>query len=324
MFVDYAPIKVKAGDGGAGIVSFRREKYVPRGGPDGGDGGEGGDIVFLADPNLTTLRDFRYKNSYKAQDGKMGKGKKQKGENSPELLIRVPVGTVIKDTVTDKILADFTQAGQTQVIARGGRGGKGNTHFKSSTRQAPRIAEQGEKGEEKNLVLELKILADVGIVGYPNAGKSTLLSQMTSATPKIASYPFTTLSPNLGVARLDNHRTFLLADIPGIIKGASRGKGLGLDFLRHISRTELILYLVDINSDFLAEFDDLKAELRAYDIALVRKPAILALNKIDLLKNNRFPADLQKKVRIPVCFISALTGRGVKELSKLIEEKLKN
>ena len=246
-FVDYVKIHVKAGDGGRGCVSFRREKYVPRGGPDGGDGGRGGHIIFRATDALNTLLDQTYHREYRAQRGQHGMGKKMHGKNGEDLIIPVPVGTILKDAETKDILIDLDRKGLQVVIAKGGRGGLGNSHFATSTRQAPRYAQPGEEGEEKWLILELKLLADVGLIGLPNAGKSTLLSVISSARPKIADYPFTTLTPVLGVVKLEDYRSFVVADIPGLIEGAHRGVGLGFQFLRHVERTSILLHLVDIS-----------------------------------------------------------------------------
>ena len=244
-FVDYTKIYVKAGDGGRGCVAFRREKYVPRGGPSGGDGGRGGHIIFRASRELNTLLDLRYQREYKAKRGQHGMGKKMHGKDGEDRIIPVPVGTLIKDAGTEEVLADLDSEGVETIIAKGGRGGQGNAHFATPTRQAPKFAQPGEEGEEKNLVIELKLLADVGLIGLPNAGKSTLISVISSARPKIADYPFTTLTPNLGVVKLKDLRSFVVADIPGLIEGAHRGAGLGFQFLRHVERTSMLLHLVD-------------------------------------------------------------------------------
>lgn len=323
MFIDYAEIEVKAGDGGDGCISFRREKYVPKGGPDGGDGGKGGDVVLVVDKALSTLLDFHYRRVYKAKKGKHGKGKNRKGEDGEKLFLKVPPGTVVKDEISGEVLTELLSEGDSFIVAKGGRGGKGNAHFKSSTHQTPRFAQPGEKGEIKKIVLELKLLADVGIVGPPNSGKSTLLSRVSDARPKIASYPFTTLKPNLGVVRLNDHRNFVLADIPGLIEGSHQGKGLGLDFLRHIQRTKLLLYLLDVTtSDLASEYNNLKKELKLYDISLLEKPSILALNKIDLL-SDKDKGKLKINLDTPVVKISALTGEGIKALLKAIDLELK-
>ena len=326
MFVDYAEIQVKAGDGGKGCVSFRREKYVPKGGPDGGDGGDGGEVIIGVDSNLTTRLDFKYKKFYKAEDGGQGKGKNQHGKKGESVVIKVPPGTIVGDLKTGKVLADLISEDQKVVVVKGGKGGRGNTHFKTSTDQSPRKFEPGEKGEEKKLFLELRILADIGIVGFPNVGKSTLLSKITKAQPKISSYPFTTLSPNLGVVKMSEktfpgekeYLDFVIADIPGLIEGAHKGKGLGLEFLRHIKRTKILLYLLDVTSeDLSADFKTLQKEMKLYDSELLKKPSIVVLNKIDLLS-----ADKKKIVGfstdVKICKISALTGEGVSKLLQIL------
>ena len=321
MFVDIAEIEVQAGQGGKGAVSFRREKYVPKGGPDGGDGGKGGDVIFVANRNLVTLMDFKYKTFYKAEDGTAGRGKKMFGKEGENCLILVPVGTIIIEKETGRILADLTDDGQTLVAAKGGRGGRGNVHFKSSTNRAPRIAEPGEEGEREKLILELKLIADVGLVGYPNAGKSTLLSRLTKARPKIGDYPFTTLSPNLGLARLQDYRTFVIADIPGLIKDAHKGRGLGFEFLRHIQRTRVLVFLIDVcAADVEAQLDELKNELERYDPELLEKPQIVVLNKIDLLeKQNK----LKFNGKNQECYqVSALTGEGIDKLASALAKIL--
>lgn len=322
MFVDYAKIEVKGGDGGNGCVSFRREKYVPKGGPDGGEGGKGGDVILKVDKDLSTLLDFHYKRIYKAKKGKHGKGKNRKGEDGEALVVKVPPGTVVKDELSEEVLTDLVSEGDSYIVARGGRGGKGNTHFKSATHQTPRFAQPGEKGENRKIILELKLLADVGIVGPPNVGKSTLLTKVSDARPKIAPYPFTTLRPNLGVVRFKDHKSFVLADIPGLIEGAHQGKGLGLDFLRHIQRTKLLLYLLDVtNSDLISEYNSLKKELELYDLSLMEKPSLLALNKIDLLTEKE-RKNFKVNAGITVVNISALTGEGIKELLDIIIREL--
>ncbi|MDH4222058.1 MAG: GTPase ObgE [candidate division Zixibacteria bacterium] len=322
MFVDYAEIEVRGGDGGSGCVSFRREKFVPKGGPDGGDGGKGGSITLKVDTDLSTLLDFHYKKIYKAKRGMHGKGKNQTGVDGENLLIKVPPGTIVKDKATGEILADLISEGSTCIVAKGGRGGKGNSHFKTSTHQTPRFAQPGEKGEVKKIVLELKLLADVGLVGAPNAGKSTLLTRVSEARPKIASYPFTTLKPNLGVVRLSDHRSFILADIPGLIEGAHQGKGLGLEFLRHIQRTKLLIYLLDVTvSDLKTEYYNLQNELKLFDISLLDKPSILVLNKIDLLSEKE-NTKLKLNLDTQMVKISALTGEGLDKLLKVLDREL--
>jgi GTP-binding protein len=322
MFIDYAEIEVRGGDGGRGCISFRREKYIPKGGPDGGDGGKGGDVILKVEQDLSTLLDFHYRRAYKAGRGKHGEGKNRTGESGEDLVVKVPPGTVVKDKISGVSLTDLISITDFYVIAKGGRGGKGNTHFKSSTLQAPRFAQPGEKGEVRKIILELKLLADVGIVGPPNSGKSTLLARVSDARPKIAPYPFTTLKPNLGVVRLKDHKSFVLADIPGLIEGAHQGKGLGLDFLRHIQRTKLLLFLLDVTaSDLISEYGNLKNELKLYDLSLLEKPAILALNKIDLMtekEKKRFKLEFN----LPVIKLSALTGEGIEKLLDCINQEL--
>lgn len=310
------------GKGGNGCVSFRREKYLPKGGPNGGDGGKGGDLILKVDPDLSTLLDFHYKRIYKAGNGKHGEGKDRTGEDGKDLMVKVPPGTVVKDKESGEVLGDLVSSENLFIAAKGGRGGKGNAHFKSSTNQAPRFAQSGEKGQMREIILELKLLADVGIVGPPNAGKSTLLARVSDARPKVAPYPFTTLKPNLGVVRLKSNKSFVLADIPGLIEGAHKGKGLGLDFLRHIQRTKILVFLLDVTvPDIPLEYNRLKQELKLYDLSLLEKPAILAVNKIDLLTDEE-----KKKIKVnldmPSVKISALTGVGIKELLNIISRKL--
>ena len=283
-FVDRVKIYVKAGDGGPGCVSFRREKYVPRGGPDGGDGGDGGDVILLADPQLLTLYDFYHQVHFRAENGRPGQGKKMKGRDGEDLILRVPVGTVVMDAETGEVLGDLTEPYQTLIVARGGKGGRGNAHFATPTRQAPRFAEPGKPGEERWLILELKLIADVGLVGLPNAGKSTLLSRISAARPKIADYPFTTLEPNLGVVKLPDGETFVVADLPGLIEGAHKGVGLGHEFLRHVERTRVLLFVLSVDrEDLYADYQVLKKELKLYNPALLQKDYLIAINKIDLL-----------------------------------------
>ncbi|MFN4132417.1 MAG: GTPase ObgE [Caldimicrobium sp.] len=322
-FVDQAKIFVKAGNGGAGCVSFRREKYVPRGGPDGGDGGDGGDVILVADPQIHTLYDFYHQVHFYAENGRPGQGKKMKGRDGEDLILKVPVGTVVKDAETGEILGDLVKPGQILVVAKGGKGGRGNAHFATPVRQAPRFAEPGTPGEERWLILELKLIADVGLVGFPNAGKSTLLSRLSAAKPKIADYPFTTLEPNLGVVKLKDGDTFIIADIPGLIEGAHKGIGLGHDFLRHIERTRILLFLLDLSrgEEIIKDFQVLREELKLYNPILLEKTYLIALNKIDLIPAEErvkevkryidlFPMDLCEKI-YP---ISALTGEGLSNL----------
>jgi len=318
MFIDQAEILVQSGKGGDGMVHFHREKYVPRGGPDGGDGGRGGSIILEVRPTLNTLAVFRHTIRYVAEDGKNGGTNNKYGKSADDLVVPVPPGTVVYDAVTGELVGDLTQAGQRLVVCKGGRGGRGNPHFKSSTNQAPRTAEKGEPGEERRLRLELKLIADIGIVGVPNAGKSTLLSVLTNAKPKIAPYPFTTLEPNLGVASVDELTTVVLADIPGLIEGASQGAGLGHDFLRHVQRTRVLIHLLDgLSADPLADFSQINSELALFDPNLAKKPQIVALNKIDQLEvQERWPK-IQKELKkrgYAAMKISALARTDVHEL----------
>jgi GTP-binding protein len=284
MFVDRVMVKVEAGTGGSGQVSFRREKYVPMGGPDGGDGGRGGDVIVRADRNLTTLLDYTYRDAWKAERGQHGEGSNRTGRSGADVVLPVPRGTVVRDANSRELLGEVLEDGDSVVVAQGGRGGKGNSFFVTATHQAPREWQPGEEGEVRTLEMELKLIADVGLVGQPNAGKSTLLSVVSAARPKIAAYPFTTLSPNLGVVPLSDHRTFVVADIPGIIEGAHQGKGLGLQFLRHIERTRLLAFLVPIDAeDWQAELDQLRAEVAAYSSELAAKPYCVVFSKLDLL-----------------------------------------
>jgi GTP-binding protein len=314
---DRVEILVKAGHGGDGAVSFRREKFAPFGGPDGGDGGSGGDVIIMADPSVTSLRLFTQKGVHGAGPGERGQGKKKHGKNGQDRLLRVPAGTIAWDKAAsggDAIIADLEQAGQQAIVARGGRGGRGNTHFASSTNQAPRIAEKGEVGEEKAIILELRLIADVGIIGYPNVGKSSLLAAASAAKPKIASYPFTTLEPVLGVVEV-GEESFVLAEIPGLIDGAHLGRGLGSDFLRHALRTKVLIHLIDGSSASpLEDMARVNAELSLFDSALAQKPQLVVVNKIDLPEVQVRLADLKaafSEAGMPVFFISAATGEGV-------------
>jgi len=320
-FVDYTKIYVKAGDGGRGCVAFRREKYVPRGGPSGGDGGRGGHIIFRASRELNTLLDLRYQKEYKAKRGQHGMGKKMHGKNGEDRIIPVPVGTVIKDADTEEVLADLDSEGVETIIAKAGRGGQGNAHFATPTRQAPKFAQPGEEGEEKNLVIELKLLADVGLIGLPNAGKSTLISVISSARPKIADYPFTTLTPNLGVVKLKDLRSFVVADIPGLIEGAHKGAGLGFQFLRHVERTSMLLHLVDASdmpeTDPVEDLKKINKELELYSSKLLKKPQAVVGTKTDIAiekKRLRKFAKYCKSKNIDFFPVSAVTGKGIKEL----------
>ncbi|MGB9811666.1 MULTISPECIES: GTPase ObgE [Dictyoglomus] len=328
MFIDRAKIYVKAGDGGNGCIAFRREKFVPKGGPAGGDGGKGGDVIIEADENLDTLLDFHYKRHYYAERGEHGKGKNQKGKDGKDLVIKVPVGTLIFDVETGELLADLVSHGQRVVVAKGGKGGRGNAHFATSTRQTPYFAEKGEKGEERWLYLELKLLADVGLLGLPNAGKSTLLSRISNATPEIAPYPFTTKTPNLGVVEREDI-TFTVADIPGLIEGAHENKGMGDEFLRHIERTLVLVFVLDaadmVNPPQRA-YEILKKELYLYSPKLLEKPRIIAINKIDLPEaQERIPEieEWLKNEGVPYVFISAKEGINIDKLLELMEKYVK-
>jgi GTP-binding protein len=316
-FVDEVSIYVKAGDGGRGCVSFRREKYVPKGGPDGGDGGKGGDVVIQGDKNLYSLLDFKYKKIYRAERGKNGSGNNRKGRDGKDCVIRVPLGTIIYQEDGDLFfLKEILEDKESFVVAKGGRGGRGNARFASPVNQAPERFEQGEKGEEKKLRLVLKLMADVGLVGLPNAGKSTLISRLTRAKPKIAEYPFTTLTPQLGVANVDNE-CFIVADIPGIIKGAAKGKGLGLRFLRHVERTTSLVWVIDGSSEKPeADYQILKEELASYDPKLLEKRRLVVLNKVDLISEDKrkFCEELFAKIGEKVIGISALYGVGIERL----------
>jgi GTPase len=329
MFVDQVAIIAQAGDGGDGCSSFRREKYVPLGGPDGGDGGRGGDVVFEADPNLTTLIDLRYQRTYRAENGNPGRGKQMTGKSGKTLLIRLPPGTLVKDKDSGELLVDLKEARQQFIVAKGGNGGHGNLHFQSSTQRAPRKLEPGWPGGCRNLFLELKLLADVGIMGFPNAGKSTLISKISNARPKIADYPFTTLVPNLGVVRLEEGESFVAADIPGLIEGAHTGKGLGHQFLKHIERTRLLLHLIDFSDldqdAILSRYHKLQMELKRFSPELSKKPQILVATKADDPQSQQNILDLQASMMElnPAFFlISSLTGEGIQSLLWKIKEGL--
>ena len=330
MFTDYAKIYASAGKGGNGAVSFRREKYIAAGGPDGGDGGKGGDIYFEVDPDSNTLIDFRYKKKFKAENGNNGEGAHKYGKSGEDLYIKVPIGTIVKDAKTNEILADLSEKGQKELVLRGGRGGKGNSHFATATRQAPRFAQGGEEGEEKELILELKLLADVGLIGYPSVGKSTILSIVTAATPKIADYPFTTLVPNLGVVKPEYGESFVIADIPGLIKGASEGVGLGTEFLRHIERTRLLLHVIDVSGlsgrDPIEDYYVINKELEKYSEKLAKRKQIIVANKIDSMQDPEIYEKLEKLAKEnnqELFKISAATGEGIKELMIEVSKILK-
>jgi len=310
-FIDRVRIWVEGGRGGDGCISFRREKYVPRGGPDGGNGGDGGDVILEVDPNLNTLIDYVFKRHFKAGRGAHGKGKNQTGRKGEDIILKVPPGTLVYED--GRLLGELLTPGDRLVVARGGKGGRGNAAFKSSTNQAPRVAERGQPGEKKTLILELKLLADIGLVGYPNAGKSTLLRRLTDARPKVAAYPFTTLTPILGTL-IGANRHIIIADIPGIIDGAHMGKGLGIEFLRHIERTRLLLYVLDITQNPMDQFTALQNELREYNPLLLQKPYIIAINKIDLVPDY----DTLKEQFPQAHFISALKRTGIDELRATI------
>ncbi len=331
-FIDEARISVLAGKGGDGSASFRREKYIPKGGPDGGDGGRGGSVFAVADRNINTLVEFRYARIFKAQKGENGRGAQCYGKAGEDLVIRVPVGTVFTDIDSEEVVADLAADGQRVCLAQGGKGGLGNVHFKSSTNRAPRQHTLGEPGEERELALELKVLADVGLLGMPNAGKSTFIRAVSAARPKVADYPFTTLAPNLGVVRVDSERSFVIADIPGLIEGAAEGAGLGHQFLRHLQRTRLLLHLVDVSprwesGDPVHEARAIVEELRKYDQELYEKPRWLVLNKIDMVDAAEREAVVAKFIADygwdgPVFAISALDGSGCRELSFAIMDYL--
>ena len=329
-FVDEANIWVQSGDGGRGCVSFRREKFVPRGGPDGGNGGKGGNVILVASNKHPTLLDIALQQHYRAKRGQHGKGKLQQGKQGEDCEILLPLGTVVRDSQTNTILKDLVSEGDRFIAAVGGRGGRGNASYKSSTNRAPRTAQEGQPGESAWLRLELKLLADVGIIGLPNAGKSTLISNISSAHPKIADYPFTTLTPNLGVVQGENFKNFVVADIPGIIEGAHTGSGLGLKFLKHIERTYLLIFLLDVSQlnedDPGRDYTIIINELESYSPLLLKKPRIIALNKLDLLSPPVLPGAIEsyyKKLSVPFVSLSALTGGGVKKLLTLVKNTLK-
>ena len=330
MFIDYAKIIIKSGDGGNGAATFRREKYVAAGGPDGGDGGKGGDVYFAVDPDNNTLIDFRYTKKFKAENGQNGSGAHKFGKSGKDCIGKVLLGTIVKDAETGKVIADFSTKGQKELILKGGKGGKGNSHFATSTRQAPRFAIDGEKGKEKELILELKLLADVGLVGFPNVGKSTILSRVTKATPKIADYHFTTIDPNLGVVKTEHGDSFVLADIPGIIEGASDGIGLGIQFLRHVERTRLLLHVIDVagteGRDPVDDFNKINDELKKYSEKLANRKQIIVANKIDSMQNEENYKKLEKLAKennLEIYKISAVTGEGLNELFNHVGELIK-
>ena len=331
MFTDYVKIFASAGKGGNGAISFRHEKYVAAGGPDGGDGGKGGDVYFKVDKDANTLIEFRFKKKFKAENGENGMGARKYGKSGKDLYINVPIGTVIKDVQTNRIIADLSEKDEKVLVLKGGRGGLGNSHFATATRQAPRFAQDGEPGEEKELVLELKLLADVGLVGFPNVGKSTFLSVVTSANPKIANYHFTTINPNLGVVKSKYGDSFVIADIPGIIEGASKGEGLGIQFLRHIERTRLLLHFIDVSGsegrDPVDDYNKINNELKEYSKKLASRTQIIIASKADLLTDNnenyKRLEEVAKKNKQKIFKISSSTGEGIDELMKYISSTLK-
>ena len=330
MFTDYAKITIKSGNGGDGAITFRREKYVAAGGPDGGDGGRGGSIYFRVDPNANTLIDFRYTKKFKAQNGENGSGGNKYGKSGEDLYINVPIGTIIKDAETGKVVADLSKEGQEELVLKGGRGGKGNSHFATATRQVPRFAQAGEDGEEKEVILELKLLADVGLLGFPNVGKSTFLSIVTEAKPKIANYHFTTIEPNLGVVKTKNGDSFVIADIPGIIEGASEGIGLGIQFLRHVERTRLLLHVIDVSGtegrDPVQDYYTINNELKKYSEKLSTRKQIIVANKIDIMQDEtkyKELEELSKKEGLEIYKISGATGEGIEQLLNRVSEVLK-
>jgi GTP-binding protein len=318
MFIDYAVIEVQSGKGGDGTIAFRREKFVPKGGPSGGNGGKGGNILFESNRNLSTLLDFKYKRKYKAGNGENGGTSLKDGKNGRDIVIKVPVGTVIKDYLTKNVLHDLNKPAKKAIVAKGGKGGKGNSKFATPTNQTPRKAEQGKQGETRKIILELKLIADIGLVGFPNAGKSTLISKISSARPKIADYPFTTLEPNLGIVRYKDFNSFTVADIPGIIEGAHRGKGLGYKFLRHIERTRIILFMIDITSEnYQNDYNVLFNELKEYSSKLIKKEILIAFSKADLLDRKKISTvskfNFKSSKTKPIVF-SSISGFGIKEL----------
>tara|TARA_B000000532_G_scaffold58104_1_gene45454 strand:+ start:8893 stop:9855 length:963 start_codon:yes stop_codon:yes gene_type:complete len=318
-FIDHAKISVKSGKGGDGCIAFLREKFRPKGGPSGGDGGNGGSIIFISDSKLTTLQDYSYKKQYFAKPGENGKGKNMHGKNAENIILKVPVGTIIKDLNNNKIIHDFKNEDEKITICKGGNGGFGNARFKSNKNPAPRIANDGEQGTLLDLELELKVLADVGLVGFPNAGKSTFISSVSNAQPKIADYPFTTLIPNLGIVKYDEYKSFVMADIPGLIEGASDGKGLGIQFLKHIERTKILVFMIDLNSeDIIKEYNLLNKELKLFDKELLKKPSIILLTKLDTI-------DCDKEIKISgkkVLKISSLSKINLQKALKLITSHL--
>jgi len=322
MFVDYVEVEVAAGNGGHGCVSFRTEKFAPKGGPDGGDGGNGGSVVGVADEQLATLLDYRYRRRYQADNGRPGSGSLKTGKSGKDTILRLPVGTIIKDCETGQVIVDLNEPGATAVIARGGKGGYGNAHFKSPVNQTPRFAQEGQPGERRRISLELKLLADVGLVGLPNAGKSTILAAFSAARPKIAEYPFTTLVPNLGIVKLREFKSCVMADIPGLIEGASQGKGLGHQFLKHIQRTRLLVYVVDVNEPDVQEaLDTLQEELDSFDSTLRDRSRLVTITKVDTISESDLK-EVSKRLPDDYIYISAVTGRGAERFIGAIEREL--
>lgn len=323
-FADYAKIYVTAGNGGSGMAHFRREKYVPRGGPDGGDGGEGGDVILIGNEQLNTLLDLRYRKYVKAEHGKDGHTARKTGRDGKDAVLKVPLGTVVYDADTKERLGEITEHEEKLVVAKGGQGGLGNWHFKSATNQTPQHAQEGREGEERAIELELKLIADVGLVGFPNAGKSTLLSALSEARPKVGAYPFTTLEPNLGVVTFSDYRSFVMADIPGIIEDAHEGKGLGIQFLRHIERNNLLLFLVGCDEDIEGQYRALLHELKEYREDLLDKPRILAITKLDLKEGFELDEPVNIDDVVDIVEISAATGHNIDQLKEKIWEKLQD
>lgn len=326
MFVDYALIEVSSGKGGDGVVTFRREKYVPKGGPSGGDGGNGGNVIVKASSNLHTLLDFKYKKHYKADNGDKGGNSLKDGKSGSDIIIRVPVGTLIKDAETETVIFDLDIDSKEVILAKGGKGGKGNSKFATPTNQTPRFAEDGKPGEYKKVILELKLIADVGLVGFPNSGKSTLISKISAAKPKIADYPFTTLEPNLGIVKYKDYQSFTVADIPGIIEGAAQGKGLGHQFLRHIERTRIILFLIEVTSENLQnDFDILMSELKSYSPKLIQKKIMVSLSKADLIDSKKIKEITRSKFKgikeKPIIF-SSISGFGLAQMLDILWQNL--
>ncbi|MCH8326608.1 MAG: GTPase ObgE [Bacteroidetes bacterium] len=328
MFIDYTKIEVTAGNGGDGAIAFRREKYVPKGGPSGGNGGNGGNIIIKAHHNLTTLLDFRYKRIYKAENGAPGGTSLKDGKYGNHVILKVPVGTIVKDQATKKIICDLKENYDEYILAKGGKGGKGNSNFATSTNQAPRKAELGRAGETIKIILELKLIADVGLVGFPNAGKSTFISKISAAKPKIADYPFTTLEPNLGIVKYRDYNSFIVADIPGIIEGAHKGKGLGIKFLRHIERTKILLFLIDISSeDYVKDFKVLFNELKSYSEVLSNQKIVVGLTKADIVTDEEINKisylNINRKKITPIIF-SSVSGKGIQKLLDELWKTLNN